>query len=313
MLKAATLILLLLFTRPSVRAQEGLPLSRTFIGQERFHQLINRAEAENWSGLPIGERVARFALHLRGVPYKGFTLEIDDRIEAPSVNFQGLDCWTLFESAMGMARMVEAGKGPYRHEDLLKQIEITRYRGGQCHGHYLDRLHYLADWYFDNHARGTLVDLTGKLGGVPFKNRECREMTKLWKSYRYLRQNPSYRSGMAVHEKRVSAMPVHYIPRSQVKAVAPKLRNGDVIGIATKNQGGFCSHVGVAFRDAKGVLRFLHASSDAKKVILDQSLEKYLYRYQKNIGFLVGRPLPVSRTITNQRTYRRNFAKLTKR
>ena len=67
MLKAATLILLLLFTRPSVRAQEGLPLSRTFIGQERFHQLINRAEAENWSGLPIGERVARFALFSNGL------------------------------------------------------------------------------------------------------------------------------------------------------------------------------------------------------------------------------------------------------
>lgn len=87
---------------------------------------------------------------MQGTPYVGLTLEIDDHIESASVNFKGLDCWTFFETALGLARMFGQAKTRYEPSDLLREIEWTRYRGGQCHGNYLDRIHYLDEWFRDN-------------------------------------------------------------------------------------------------------------------------------------------------------------------
>jgi hypothetical protein len=278
-----------------------LPLSTIFKGEAQFHRLVQHAQKQRWDRRLIGERMALFGYAMTGNPCKGYTLEIDDRIESPSVNFIGLDCWTFFETAIGLARMLETPKRTYTPMDLLREIETTRYRAGACHGHYLDRLHYLADWCVDNDRRGTIDNLTAKLGGVPFRNRRISEMTALWKSYRYLRENPSLRPKMAQHERRVAQLPVTYIPKDRVERIESKLQNGDVIGIATKHNGGFFSHVGLAFRAKDGSMRLMHASSDKKKVIVDVPIHQYLARYSKNIGILVGRPQPVRQTSARRR------------
>ena len=96
--------------------------------------LVAQAEREGWRRLAMGDRVARCGLAMVGTPYKGFTLEIDNHIECPSVNFQGLDCWTFFETAMGLARMLEVPKERYEPVDLLREIKYTRYRNGRCTG-----------------------------------------------------------------------------------------------------------------------------------------------------------------------------------
>src|ERR1700746_3941869 len=75
--------------------------------------------------------------------YKNFPLEIDNRIESPSVNFQGMDCWTFFEIALSFARMLNEPESNWTPERLLHYIEIDRYRGGECTGEYFSRLHYL--------------------------------------------------------------------------------------------------------------------------------------------------------------------------
>jgi hypothetical protein len=41
---------------------------------------------------------------------------------------------------------------------------MDRYRGGECTGDYLSRLHYLEDWLYDNNRRGLVEDLTRDLG-----------------------------------------------------------------------------------------------------------------------------------------------------
>ena len=68
-----------------------------------------------------------------GTRYKHFTLEIDNRIESPSVNFQGMDCWTFFEIALGFARMLNEPESNWTPERLLHYIEMDRYRGGRMH------------------------------------------------------------------------------------------------------------------------------------------------------------------------------------
>jgi hypothetical protein len=88
------LVTTLLFTclATFATAKEQLPQSVTFKGKEKFDLVVNQAIKENWRALPMGERVAKFGNALRGTKYVGYTLEIDDHTESPSVNFNGLDC-----------------------------------------------------------------------------------------------------------------------------------------------------------------------------------------------------------------------------
>ncbi|HEV3409446.1 MAG TPA: N-acetylmuramoyl-L-alanine amidase-like domain-containing protein [Chthoniobacterales bacterium] len=271
----------------------GLPFSTVFKGEKRFDQLVERAKDGNWAALPLGERVATIGQAFVGTPYKNYTLEIDDRIEAPSANLNALDCWTFFEIALAFARMIEEPQDNWTPERLLDYIEQDRYRGGRCTGEYLSRLHYLEDWLADNDRRGLVNDITGNLGGRRVAH-SAREMTVGWKSYRYLRNNPSLLRPLGQMEARVSRTPLYMIPKSRVAAIEPKLRNGDIIGIVSRDgrRGYATSHVGLALRDRDGTLRFMHASAPRNygKVVIDSRLTSYLYRYGSHAGIMVARP-----------------------
>src|SRR5437667_12755743 len=135
-------------------SESRLPLSRVFKGQDQNNRMVAKAKAENWKAIPIGQRTAAVGQALVGTRYKHFTLEIDNRIESPSVNFQGMDCWTFFEIAVGFARMLNEPESNWTPERLLYYIELDRYRGGQWTGEYLSRLHYLEGWRRGNNRRG---------------------------------------------------------------------------------------------------------------------------------------------------------------
>lgn len=286
------LLLLLLAIIPLTQlthAGEKLPQSLTFIGKAKFDTIVKKAVAENWRKLPIGDRMVKIALELRGTPYKGYTLEIHDRIESPSANFKGLDCWSFFEVTMGIARMLETKKSGFTPSDLLAQIEHTRYRGGVCHGNYMDRIHFLAEWYKDNDKRKTIDDITRKFPTVEMKN-QCNEMSKLWKHYRYLKMNPELRPLMAQSEREMTAMTVRMIPKSQVAGIEKHLKNGDIIGIARHKDGSYCSHVGIIVKDSAGQARFMHASTTYNKVVIDKTISGYLNSFNKHAGILIARP-----------------------
>ncbi len=287
------LALLCIFCLTSLGSGQGLPFSTVFKGRDKFDQLVSKARAGNWSTLPIGERTATVGQALVGTAYKSFTLEIDNRIEAPSVNFDGLDCWTFFEIALGFARMIEEPADNWTPERLLHYIEVDRYRDGRSTGEYLSRLHYLEDWFADNARRGLIQDLTRSLGGQSVPH-AAQEMQKGWKHYRYLTANPSLLKPLAQMEARVSSRPLYQIPKSRVAAIEPKLQSGDVIGIVAHDGRLFgTAHVGLALRGSDGVLHFMHASSphNSGKVIVDTELSKYLYRYGSDTGIMVARPI----------------------
>ena len=271
-----------------------LPFSTVFRGQDQFNRLVAKARSENWPALPIGERTAAVGQALVGTRYKHFTLEIDNHIESPSVNFQGMDCWTFFEIALSFARMLNEPESNWTPERLLHYIEIDRYRSGECTGEYLSRLHYLEDWLYDNDRRSLVEDLTRSLGGrsVPHS---AREMSVGWRHYRYLAANRSLLGPLARMEANVSSRPLYEIPKNRVAGIEAKLRSGDVIGIISWDRNGLYStaHVGLALRTNNGVLRFMHASSpgNSGRVIVDAQPSKYLYRYRTDSGILVARPL----------------------
>ena len=178
-------------------------------------------------------------------------------------------------------------------ETMLKYIELDRYRAGQCNGGYLSRLHYLEEWYIDNDRRGLVSDITRQLGGDRVTH-PAAEMTINWRSYRYLRSNPSLRSGIRSMEERVTQMPMYHIPKAEVPGIESKINTGDIIGITTRDPGGFgTSHVGLAYRTEDGILHFMHASAPRNfgKVLVDARLSDYLRRYNSIAGIMVARPL----------------------
>jgi hypothetical protein len=287
-------VLLFILGSVAVASESRLPFGTVFKGQDQFNRLVAKAKAGNWKALPIGERTAAVGQALVGTRYKHFTLEIDNRVESPSVNFQGMDCWTFFEIALGFARMLNEPESNWTPERMLHYVEMDRYRGGECTGEYLSRLHYLEDWLYDNDRRGLVQDMTRDLGGRSVRH-SAREMSSGWRHYRYLASNRSLLGPLARMEANVSSRPLYQIPKDRVAAIEPKLRSGDIIGIISRDRGGLYStaHVGLALRTSDGVLHFMHASSPSNygRVVVDSELSKYLYRYSSDSGILVARPL----------------------
>jgi hypothetical protein len=283
--------------RPTSTVANSLPIATVFQGDSAFANLVRDAERGNWRTLPLGERTVAVGKALLGTPYRNFTLEIDDHREAPSVNFLGMDCWTFFEISLGFARMLAVKNPPYTPDDLLAVIELDRYRGGHCTGIYTSRLHHLEDWLADNESRGLVKDLTRSLGGVPMTGHYENEMSATWRRSRYLRNNLELVPVIRRIEANLSARTVYHIPKDRVPAIEPMLRNGDVICISSSYKSGFTEHVGLACRGNNGVLHFMHASKDARRVIVDVPLHQYLYRYAKFGGIMVARPLEVSASL----------------
>ncbi len=275
-------------------SETRLPFKTVFKGQDQFNRLISLAKTNDWKSLPIGQRTAAVGEALVGTRYKHFTLEIDNRIEAPSVNFTGMDCWTFFEISLAFARMLDEPEANWSPETMLHYVELDRYRSGECNGDYLSRLHYLEDWLYDNNHRGLVSDLTRQLGGVTVPH-SAREMSVGWRHYRYLEANHSLLGPLGRMEADVSSRPLYQIPKGRVGRIESKLQSGDIIGIISHDRGGLysTSHVGLALRTSDGTLHFMHASSPSNygKVVVDARLSKYLARYGSDTGILVARPL----------------------
>jgi hypothetical protein len=269
-----------------------LPLDTVFKGESKFQAIMAKAEREGWRKLPIGERTIRIGREFIGTPYINYTLEVDDRIESPVANLSGMDCWTYYETSLAMARLLRYKPGPYKPQDLLHMVEIERYRDGVCTGNYLSRMHHLEEVFHDNHRRGYASNITSRIPGAVRLQRTIREMTVGWKSYRYLRNNPSLLPSMAKIEAQVSNLPVHHVPKIKVRDSEKYLRNGDICAITYNGKGGYTSHVGMIIR-SKDRAYFTHATSDRSKgrmVIIDRPITDYVNGSSKHAGIIICRP-----------------------
>jgi len=261
---------------------------KSFSGRDVFDRLVEKGRREGWGNLPVGEIMGRVALDLQGVPYVGSTLELYDDREICSVNLLGLDCVTLFENALGFARMLKKGKES--PEALLAEVTFTRYRGGRL-GDYTSRLHYTTDWIHDNVVKGVVRDLTPDLPGAVRFAQKVSFMSTHPASYRQLKANPSMVPTIAAIEEAINGRTMHYVPKEKIAGIEHLLRTGDIVGTTTTIGGIDISHTGLCYRDGQGELRFLHASLTKKKVTLDDRLSIYVNGVSKHTGIMVVRPL----------------------
>ena len=271
--------------------QPRLPWPVVFKGEAKFSKLCARARQENWSNLALPTRTVTVGKALCGTSYGNYTLEIDNKIESPSVNFDLLDCWTFYEASLAFARMIKNPPHLWSREAMLHYIELERYRNGVCDGTYVSRMHHLEEVFADNQRRGLGTIATPSLGGVPIR-RKVRYMQVPGSDNRYLRNNPAMLSDFARIEASLSQLPITYIPKSRVASVESQLQDGDVIAVVSDWHSSYTSHVGLAVRDGKNC-RFMHATSSRSKgrcCVVDGRISEYLREKSSNYGITVFRP-----------------------
>ena len=266
---------------------------RHFEGEDIFKRIVDKAAAEKWTKLPIGELMGKIARELEGTPYVGFTLETSLDKESCVVNLKGLDCVTFFEDTLCMARMLKRGKR--KPEDLLAEIQFTRYRGGKM-GDFTTRLHYTTDWMVDNEKKGVVKILAPTLPGAEPFIQKVGIMSEKPASYRQLKAHPELIPAIKRYEEEINAYQLKFIPLDKIEAVEPYLQTGDIIGVATREPGIDIAHTGLCIKDEQGMVHFMDASSMKKfhKVTFEVQLNKALHWSEKLTGAMFARPLEVT-------------------
>lgn len=261
-----------------------------FQGQTEFNRLLAKATAERWQLLPIGALIGKIAMELQGTPYKDGTLELSADREICSCNLNALDCVTFVETTLAFARMLkEGGRTP---ESLLHQLCFIRYRGGSP-GDYSTRLHYMSDWLADNESKHVLTVLAQLPGAAPF-TKQIDFMTKHYRSYRQLSAHPELIQAVRRHEDTINHRSMTFVPIENISAMERYLKTGDIVAVCTNLPGLDVSHTGLVIRDARGVPRFMDASSLKSKmaVSLEPGPISRALRWSSSItGAMFARPL----------------------
>jgi hypothetical protein len=256
-----------------------------FQGREVFQNLLTKARQEGWKNLPIGEIMGKVGWELVGTPYVGFTAErwVDE--EVCSIDLTGLDCVTFYENALAFARMLKLDRS--QPQQMLDQVEVTRYRGGK-RTDYPSRLHYTTDWVYDNHLRNTAKDITPALPGAERFTQRVGFMTANPSFYKQLAKFPEFVPMIVEQERRINQRQTKFVPAAKVNAVEPLLKTGDILGFTTRKEGLDTSHTGMVVRTPDGKVGVLHASSTKKAVVHEPDLSEFVAGFAT--GIVVSRP-----------------------
>lgn len=249
--------------------------------------LLRRAEAGNWRSRPMGELMTRIGRSFIGTAYKAKALEVVG-VERLVVDLQGLDCTTLVESTLALARCIKAGDPTFA--GFSRQLQQVRYRDGRIDG-YPSRLHYFSDWIFDHDRRGLVQDVTLAIGGEAVTT-PITFMSTHRQAYRQL-ESAAFLQEIRAIEHQISLRPRNHVPLAKLSAVERDLQSGDIIAITTDVPGLDVSHVGLAVDQTDGRIHFLHAPMAGKRVqITEVPLVEALKPQARQTGIMVVRPLP---------------------
>ena len=264
------------------RAKNTDPLATT---SYIFSQTMRRVSSEKWNKQPLGDLMGNIGMLLIGTPYVGGTLE-GAGPEVCRVDLTGLDCVTLFENVLAMARCSKLGTPTW--DAFVAQVTMTRYRDGKLDG-YTSRLHYTSEWIENNIAKGVVRDVTQELGGEVFPVR-VSFMSEHPQYYPPLKADSSLVGTMAAIERRLGTTMRFIIPRDKIVDIESQLQTGDIVAIATSKAGLDYAHTGLIVRDGERA-RLLHASLTKKKVILDGPLADYIASVKTHLGVSILRPI----------------------
>ena len=253
------------------------------------------AVEQGYSGLSIGDLVARIGETFVGTPYAPYTLEAPGD-EGLVIELQELDCVTFVENVLALARLVQTvpdellvARAEGHQRPLFSWLlEDIRYRGGELE-EYPSRLHYFSEWISDNDAMGLVRDLSQELGGLADAE-PIDFMTTHSDAYRQLGEDPDFLRELGAVEERLSSEPRYYIPEDRIAEVENGIQDGDIIAATSTVAGLDIAHTGIAlWRD--GRLHLLHAPLVGGAVQISEApLAERIQRISGQDGVMVARP-----------------------
>lgn len=217
-----------------------------------------------------------YARELMGTPYVAHTLEGER--EWLTINIDELDCTTFVETLYALTRTTLDGRTSWR--DYARNLENIRYRDGQL-GDYSSRLHYISDWIVNNFHRGNIREITPEIDGARYDVKTLDFMSKHRDSYLQLADSAmwakvkNFEIGYRMH--RYPYLKKEWLDAKKAKAI----KSGDFVALVTKAEGLDVSHMGVIIKSGDK-LYLLHASSTAKKVVLEKDELKETLRRNRS-------------------------------
>ena len=244
------------------------------------------AHIEKFESFQESELIIETARFFLNRPYVANTLELEP--EGLVINLRELDCTTFVETVLALTRTIIKNNQP-QFEDFCTQLQNIRYRRGTINS-YTDRIHYFSDWIYENENRGHVTDVTKEIGGEPYRLK-INYMSSHPDSYKQLKSNDKYVEIIREKEDEISAREIYaFIPEAKIKSCEDGMRDGDIVCFVTDIEGLDISHIGFVCRE-KGMVTFIHASSSAKKVIVNpQPISAYVENSGRVTGVMVVRP-----------------------
>jgi hypothetical protein len=232
----------------------------------------------------FGDFLVRAASIKRHSPYQ----ELDETVgpERLHVDLERFDCLSLIDTSLAVARC--AWVGDATEACFVQELIATRYRKGVMK-EFASRLHYLVDWLDDNRERQRLHDLTRDLGGILLR-RHFAFMSEHKNLYPPM-SDPKVQKAIVRTEARLSQKIYAVIVWKSVIEKEHLLRDGDLVGIVTRDTGRLIGHAGLVVRDSRDKAQLLHASSYHRSVVLTRtSLADYVSRRRDRWGIMIARP-----------------------
>ena len=243
--------------------------------------------------------VIAIAKQFLGTEYVASTLEIEP--EALQIFLDKTDCILFVELCSAFALTVKGDSivqnskmsslpsvlaAQPSYELLCHNIQQMRYRKGVIDG-YASRVHYTSEWIIQNHNNGLMNEITADLGGEEYEQKFFF-MSQHAEIYKQLQNNAEQTKRVKDFEQFLeSQKPYYNLSQKMLKKpeVIAKIQSGDIINFKDKKEGVDIAHVALAY-EHDGQMHFIHASSKAKKVIIEpQTLADYAVRGIRVVRF----------------------------
>lgn len=260
-MKFTNVILILLFSVISTNT------AKASICYNKTDSLIYESYIQEFSSMQhsdISDLIASTALFFIDRPYVASTLD-ENSTEVLTINLHEFDCTTFVENCIALSKVIKSGD--FSFSNYCNVLTSMRYRNGKIDG-YTSRLHYTSDWIYQNERNGLLKNISLNLNGNQIE-KGINFMSNHSKLYKHLNNNQENLDRIKTVENEISQRNNYkIIPLQNIKTISNNIIDGEIIIFATNIGGLDYSHIGIAYhKDNK--LRFIHASSMAKKVIIE--------------------------------------------
>ena len=234
--------------------------------------------------LPINELVMETGFYFLETPYVNYTLEVAKPAEKLIINLRELDCTTFTETCLALARMIKSDKSSLK--TYAEELQKIRYRNGILN-EFPSRLHYFADWIYDNDNMGIVQDVTKTQYNGDIFPIKFNIMTKSSKNYPQL-SDTLFLKQIGKIENEISQRKYYYLPKTRIDSL--QIQDGDIIAMTVSGKGLDIMHMGIAV-NINGQLYFMHASSTGKRVMITNlPFKEYSEAIKSNTGYMIVRP-----------------------